>query len=284
MSPVSPLGKLRREVSRLVLQANTLRMLPLALTTRRRFLFILGHMRSGSTLLSHLLCSSQEIIGYGETHNNYRHRGDFAKLLMSVRTRTQKNPLRYRYVLDKIVGTGHVISRPVLTDARTRYIFLIREPLASLASIVAMRRQYQRTETDEHLVAFATEHYTQRLGQLLDLAAMIGDRGRCLLVTHQQLLLETPETFKALESFLDLRAPLRETYEVTPTTGVAGIGDPSPNIRLGKISRSLPNKHLDLSAPLLARIELCYEDFIKTLCTTVQAVGSQDRSRFQRAA
>jgi LPS sulfotransferase NodH len=36
------------------------------------FVHILSHMRSGSTLLAHLLASHPEIIGYGETHIRYR--------------------------------------------------------------------------------------------------------------------------------------------------------------------------------------------------------------------
>jgi hypothetical protein len=96
--------KLRREFGRASLQVRTFAWRPLALTARNEFLFVLGHMRSGSTLLCHLLCNSDEIIGFGETHNNYRRRSDLAKLLTSVRASTGKNPFKYRYVLDKIVG------------------------------------------------------------------------------------------------------------------------------------------------------------------------------------
>src|SRR3972149_8331155 len=91
-------GKLRREFGRLMRQVNTLAMRPLALTARNRFLFILGHMRSGSSLLCHLLCSSEDIIGFGEAHNDYRRRSDLSKLLACVWHYTGKNPLQYRYV------------------------------------------------------------------------------------------------------------------------------------------------------------------------------------------
>jgi len=45
-----------------------------------RILLILSHMRSGSSLLTHLLNSNPEIIGYGETHIQYASEQDFKKL------------------------------------------------------------------------------------------------------------------------------------------------------------------------------------------------------------
>jgi hypothetical protein len=261
--------KLRREFSRVALQANTLRMLPAALMTQGRFLFILGHMRSGSTLLCHLLCSSSDIIGFGETHINYRHRSDLAKLLMSVRIHTGKNPMKYRYVLDKIVGVQHIINSDILTDPRTRYIFLVREPIASLGSIVAMRKQFHN-ESYQALLAFATRHYKDRLKQLVQLATSIGDPDRCLALTHYDLLAETPVAFKMLAKFLGLSTPLSEEYDIMSTTGRPGIGDPSPNIRLGRISRSLPQQRIALSDKQRDEVVRCYETSIKRLREIIQ--------------
>jgi hypothetical protein len=276
--------KLRREIGRLIFHVNTLRMRPVALTARNQFLFILGHMRSGSTLLTHLLCSSDDIAGYGETHSNYRRRSDLAKLLVYVRSETATNPLKYRYILEKIVSTQHAMCRDLLTDQRTRYVFLIREPRASIASIVAMRGHFHPNETPQQVLAFAIQHYIERLGQLLELAETIADRRRCLLVTHQQMLAETSTVFEALERFLQLRAPLREDYDITPNTGKPGVGDPFPNIRLGKINRSLPKKHVDLSDAQRAQVEQCYEHCVKRLRETLQTTRSQDHASDKRAA
>jgi hypothetical protein len=276
--------KLGREFNRLAFQLNTLRMRPLALTVQNNFVFILGHMRSGSTLLTHLLCTSDEIVGYGETHTNYRRRSDLAKLLCSVRVNTTLNPLKYRYVLEKIVSTQHPMCRAVLMDQRIRYVFLIREPLGSLASIVNMRQHFHPDETPSQAVAFAAQHYTERLGQLRRFAEAIDDPQRCLLVTHNQVLNDTPATFTALESFLDLRSPLREEYDVTPTTGKPGVGDPFPNIRLGKIHRSLPKKHVDLSDSQRYRVQQCYGECAQTLSAIMQTPSPQYVSTIRRAA
>lgn len=275
--------KLHREWGRLVFQAKTLAMRPRALKSGSQFLFILGHMRSGSSLLCHLLCNSDEIAGFGETHNNYRRRSDLAKLLVSVGKHRGKASLNCRYVLDKVVGTQHVMNGAVLADRRTRYVFLLREPLATIASNVAMRRELY-DEPPQQLLAFATQHYTERLAQLVQLAETIDDRDRCLLLTHQQLVAETPTAFRTLEEFLDLRAPLCEEYGIMPTTGQPGIGDPSPNIRLGKIARTLPRKHIDLSLPLRLRLEQCYKSCVANLRETVQTAFAPVRTTHQRAA
>ena len=275
--------KLRREFGRFLFQAKVLAMRPRALTARSRFLFILGHMRSGSTLLCHLLCNSDDIVGFGETHHSYRRRSDLAKLLTSVGEHTAKAPLRYRYVLDKIVGTRHAMSTAVLRDRRTRYVFLVREPVATVASLVAMRRQFH-DESPQQLLAFAAQHYTERLAQLLQLAETIGDRGRCLLLTHQQLLAETQAAFQALQGFLVLGAPLCEDYKIMSTTGQPGIGDPCPNIRLGKIVRSLPRKHVDLPPPLRVHLQQRYESCLEKLRATVQTADLPLLTTNERAA
>jgi hypothetical protein len=275
--------KLRREFGRFKRQLNTIAMRPVALTARNRFLFILGHMRSGSSLLCHLLCSSDDIIGFGEAHNDYRRRSDLSKLLAAVRHYTGKNPLQYRYVLDKVVGVQHVLSDSLLSDQRTRYVFLVREPMATIASLIAMRQRYHN-ETLEQLVAFATSNYTQRLAQLVQIGQTVDDPRRCLIVTHGQLIDETSATFAALEDFLDLRAPLREEYRVMPTTGQPGIGDPSPNIRRGKIDRSLPRKEVDLTGQMRAELEERYETCIKELRERVQSLVSHPPARNTNAA
>jgi hypothetical protein len=275
--------KLRREIRRLLMQAKTLAMRPVSLVARNQFIFIMGHMRSGSSLLCHLLCSSDQILGFGETHTNYRYRSDLAKLLMCVGNQTGENPFNYRYVLDKIVGCQHVICRSVLTDRRCRYVFLVREPVATVASLIAMRRQFH-DESQDQLLAFAARHYTKRIDQLLNMVDAIDDRERCLLVTHHQLLSETSSTFTAFERFFDLRAPLREEYDVMPTTGQPGVGDPSPNIRLGRIHRALPQKHIQMPAAMLSELQHCYENCLAMLEGSVQTVSFRKLAIYKRAA
>jgi hypothetical protein len=128
------------------------------------------------------------------------------------------------------------------------------------------------------------QHYTERLGQLRQFAETIDDPQRCLLVTHQQVLNDTTATFTALEGFLDLRSRLREDYDVTATTGKPGVGDPFPSIRLGKIHRSLPKKHVELSNSQRHRVQKCYEECAQTLSAIMQTPSPRDLTAIRRAA
>lgn len=282
-SPLTTFEKLKREYRRIRFQASTMLLRPFAISTGNNFLFILGHMRSGSSLLCHLLCSSEEILGYGESHQDYRRRSDLAKLMLSVSRHTGENPLQYRYVLDKIVSCHHVVCPALLSDPRTRYLFLVREPLASIASTVAMHRQL-RDEPLQELITSAVDHYSQRLAQLVDLAQSIDDPQRCLLITHRQLLNETPTVFAELERFLDLSAPLREDYEIMPTTGLPGIGDPTPSILRGTIDRLLPRKFISLSVQDQQRTTQCYNDCLGSLADILPQPQSPPLVGRKRAA
>jgi hypothetical protein len=44
-------------------------------------LLLLGHMRCGSSLLTHILVDNPEIAGYGETHTRYNTSNDFEEWL-----------------------------------------------------------------------------------------------------------------------------------------------------------------------------------------------------------
>ena len=67
-----------------------------------RVLFIMGHMRSGSTLLMHLLVNHPQIIGCGERSVAYRSDDDLDKLELAAR-RSQHSLFRQvSYVVDQL--------------------------------------------------------------------------------------------------------------------------------------------------------------------------------------
>ena len=49
-----------------------------------RYVFILAHMRSGSTLLAHLLASHPDFVGAGETKVCYRTPADLPQLILKT--------------------------------------------------------------------------------------------------------------------------------------------------------------------------------------------------------
>ena len=77
----------------------------------RRNLFVLGHMRSYSSLLCHILGSHPQVDGYCETHIKYRTWLDLLRLRSRVVQLTGE-PLRGRYILDKVLH--NTLTRGVL--------------------------------------------------------------------------------------------------------------------------------------------------------------------------
>ena len=99
-------------------------------------LFLLGHMRSYSSVLSHILGSHPQISGYCETHTKYRTWFDLWKLRWRVRKLTGE-ALRGDYVLDKVLH-DYPMARSILDSSSTRAIVLIRRPRETVRSIIEM--------------------------------------------------------------------------------------------------------------------------------------------------
>jgi len=84
-------------------------------------LFILGHMRSGSSLLTHILSSNAAIDGYGETHLDYSNPQDFGVATANVCRHLWKVPSG-EYVLDKVLHKRHIPRSELLKHPSVRVI------------------------------------------------------------------------------------------------------------------------------------------------------------------
>ena len=201
------------------------------MTTRRTPLFILSHMRSYSSVLSHVLGSHPEIDGYCETHLRYRVSLDFMRLKWRVRRLTGE-PLRGHMVLDKILH-NYALTRSLLDSPDTQAVFLLRQPVEALQSIIHMGRQLDANERNAD-AASATAYYVDRVRRLAKLAPLLG--ARAAFVESEQLLTHTEQTLNFLTHFLGLDAPLDRRYRRFPRTGRPGSGDPSPAISTGELA------------------------------------------------
>jgi hypothetical protein len=106
----------------------------------RRYLFVLGHMRSYSSLLCHILGSHPQIDGYCETHIKYRTRLDLLRLRSRV-VKLTGEPLRGRYVLEKMLH-NYAFAPSILRSPRTFALVLVRQPIPAVQSIVNMGLHY----------------------------------------------------------------------------------------------------------------------------------------------
>src|SRR5271169_4020464 len=103
-----------------------------------RYLLILSHARSYTTLLCHILGSHRQISGYGETRMPYETAVDLYRL--NAKACEDGN---YRsdceYVLDKLLYDDLTVSDTILGMPRVVPIFVIREPEPTIASLTRMR-------------------------------------------------------------------------------------------------------------------------------------------------
>lgn len=230
-----------------------------------RILFILGHMRSGSSLLTLLLNGNPEIIGYGETHLKYASEKDFQRLIFKLYRKNRELKMQHKYALDKVLHNSKIINQDILASEQLSTIFLIREPQKSMASMMKIKPHWSESET--------LEHYIKRLSTLENYAKLINSKQRSLFMTHDQLLNNTELVFQQLQKFLDVKTPFSEEYEVLSTTGQRGIGDSSENIKAGRILRGEDRQSSTTIAPSLVEKGLwAYEQCYATLSAYCQTI------------
>lgn len=193
-----------------------------------RYLFVLAHPRSGSTVVSHVLQTHPEIVGFGEHHECYENEADLDALAIRNAFFDRSPSTTNRYTMDKIVWNDHELSDTILDNPDTRFVFLAREPGATLESY---KRVIRSLTTDEA----RSEAYEERLTGMIELAERIGDSSRMRFMTYSDLTTRTEQTLAELTSFLELDTPLSEEYELNSMSGSQSYGDPSANIKAGKI-------------------------------------------------
>jgi len=214
------------------------------------YIFVVGHMRSYSSLLTHILGSHPRIAGYAEAHQKYRNRLDLLELNRKVERTCDKN-CAGRYVLDKILHP-QVLAPSVLARANLKLIAIARDPVASLASILRIRAGgFDRTES-------AVQYYIERMAALVRIAAI--RRGDLLYLDGEALVERTDDTLAWLSLHLELAPVLRGEYSTFRFTGMPKYGDPSEWIRSGRVVKDrTPLPQIDLSPAQLARIQSAYE-------------------------
>jgi hypothetical protein len=181
---------------------------------------ILAHMRSGSTLLHHLLLGHPDVIGCGERNATYRGPSDLRRLAVDAYYHRRELLRRRAFAVDQINHTRFLSDPALLDPPHTRALFLVRQPGPSVSSMVEVLGHHYGTT-----LAQAVSHYRTRLSDLERLAAGLTDPGRAFFLTYEALVNRTDAVLAALSSFLGLRPYLSARYDTYRFTGRSG--DPS---------------------------------------------------------
>ena len=235
---------------------------PTVFIGRRSYVLVLGHMRSYSTVLCHILGSHPEVSGYAEMHQSYHGAVDLVRVRARV-ARSLDHELDGRLVLDKVLHNDYSVSVDVVDRSNVFSIFLVRRPVETIASILEMGRYSD--------VAAATSYYEERLAELGRIARAA--RRRALAIKAESVLDRTDRVLAAISAYLGLEGPLAERYRIFRHTGEVGWGDSLGPIRAGRILRPPPaERALELGERDLARATRAYTECLEALESSCDAV------------
>lgn len=221
---------LRRVIKSLVNLPNVFRIS----TGMTKPLIVMGHIRSGSTLLMHILKSNPQVLGFGEGDRNYLSDKDLYDLTWMTLRRQERLWVHERYVMDKIVWDMFEIGPAILANPAVMYIVLLREPASAFSSIKNVLADWQLKWTDAEILGY----YRTRLNQIESYALSVDDPTRIALLTYEDIVNRTEDVFSNLEAFLGLTEPLQESYATDRYTGTPQTGDTEGLITTGAIDRS----------------------------------------------
>ncbi len=228
--------------------------LSLALSGHKyRPVFVLGHMRSGSSLMAHILASHPDFIGVGETFCNYQTPNDFANLYITTCKILHKPILRRaRYIVDQI-NHNHLVRDEVLrSDVLHSAVIMIRAPQPTLASLMKLGEDPKNI-----LFGFGEKeslaYYLSRLEWLGGIGQILGKRA--VVLEYDNLVDRTDYTLAALTAFYGIDRPFRSQYVTHRAT--ARLGDTSNNILAGRVIRTAVNR-ITINKESLAAAETAY--------------------------
>ncbi len=229
---------------------------------RHGYVFLLSHMRAYSSVLAHVLGSHPDMRGYLEAGLSYHDPADLRHLAPRLRELGVADT-RGRWLVDKILHNAFLLSTPVMADPRVRLILFIRAPASTLSSITKLAKIHAVPWYQDPTAV--TAYYCDRLRTLATIARVAA----CPWVWFPaERLREAPDAVLAgLTPFLNLRPPLSATYALHPKTGQPGFGDPSENIRAGRIlsAASSPDTATVPDVFTAAQIKRCQAVYAGTL-------------------
>lgn len=233
-------------------------------------LFLLGHMRCGSTALSNVLCSRPDISGYGETHVRFGRKSSLGVLSLNQLKNRAWKP-NARYIFDKILHNRY--DEDAVPDFYlAKAIFLVREPRASIVSIRELFREAATGEYDND--ELSTQYYIKRINTMAAHWEKFPAANRFGL-SYEQLVAETNATLNALTLFLGLDTPLENHYRPNEGKVRHGAGDPlyaGSHSSIVSQPRERRADRLDVPPWLLSQAERAYNQFLSLVTPPVTKV------------
>lgn len=238
-----------------------------------RYLFLFSHMRSYSSVLSHVLGTHPDISGYSESHLKYRHSNDLRVLRWRIAKAIGGLP-RGRFLLDKLLHNYMLIPRQLRNADTFRALIFVRRPVPTLQSILRMHalQPHVGWHGDPEAVAL---YYCERLTWIAAVGVLLKDRA--LAFPAEAIPGRTQELLGTIANHLELATALTPVYAPRRYTGQAAHGDISANIRAGEIlpvtSAAVDQECSAFSAETMRQCERTYRRCVTLLADWCPSLG-----------
>lgn len=219
---------------------------------KKKYLFVVSHMRSRSSVLCHILGSNPGICGYKEQHKSYNDPVSLINLQIEL-VKDLKCKVRNKYLLDKMLHNTS-ISDEILLKAQPKIIFLLRKPEGTIKSIINLGNK-TGVEWYKDPVK-VTNYYCNRLSQMQNLALRLDKE--FLFIETNDLIDNSQNTLNEITNWLNLKTPLTPTYTTFKDTGIMGFGDPLENIKSGLLKTTASYPNIEVPLNLLIKAEDSY--------------------------
>ncbi len=241
----------------------------------KQLIIINAPARSGTSMLTYILCNHPHICGYGETKVIYDSKESIHSLVSQVCRASRKLWINERYFLDKIVYNKYLHDISVFDDFDVKWIFLLRDPHSTVKSFI---NYFNKSEQR------ALHYYDKRLKKLATQAKHLKDQNlkdqnRSLFITYESLTSQTERTLAIITNFLDLDEPLIPSYKHNGAIQRYRAGDHSESIESGKILSKPRKYHVKVSNNTLIKAAEAHnncQNILKECCLVAETVSSDD--------
>lgn len=186
-----------------------------------RTVFVLAHMRCGSTALSNVLCHHPEVCGFGESHLVYRSESTLGRLLLETVLERAWKP-RFRFLFDKVLW-NHLDGPAPSAFFCAKAVFTCRAPEDTIASLLNLATVDPGVADFD--LARSADYYEGRMERLLSLWETFPPENR-VGFTYEELVAAPNAVLERVVAHLGLGRPLVNAYATNAVRWRPGVGDP----------------------------------------------------------
>lgn len=224
---------------------------------KQDYLFLIGHPRSGSSLLMHILTSNEYISGFGEYLTKYEALIDLEKAEFDIRRKSKALFKEQKYIANQVNHHSVTPTIELLKSSESKIIFIIRKPSETLSSMAILSKKRNSNLSPTEIAEF----YKDRLKEIREIADRISNH-QWTFTTYSNLTNNPKQVLTSFSDFLQLSTPLTHHYNIQKYTQI--WGDPSKNITKGKIINP-KSPQIKISDKIIKPCEEVYQETLNHL-------------------